>query len=182
MSRSVRRLAPYLFLLPGGLWLILFFVVPMLAMLSVSLQEGSLSTGYSLTWNFDVYPQVIIGLEPPVRALVPLRLLVTGADAAHRLSAGLLHRLPRRHGQRTYLLLLVILPFFTAFIIRTLSWKLILADNGIVLGTLKDLGLFGAERAGPFHAGRRDRRADLQLPAVHGAAAVRRRWRRSTGT
>ena len=47
MSRRVRRLAPYLFLVPGGLWLILFFVVPMLVMASVSLQEGSLSTGYS---------------------------------------------------------------------------------------------------------------------------------------
>ena len=42
---------------------------------------------------------------------------------------------------KNFLLLLVILPFFTAFLIRTLSWKLILADNGFVLGTLKDLGL-----------------------------------------
>ena len=39
------------------------------------------------------------------------------------------------------LLLLVIMPFFTSFIIRTLSWKLILADNGFVLGTLKDVGI-----------------------------------------
>ena len=38
----------------------------------------------------------------------------------------------------------MILPFFTAFIIRTLSWKLILADNGFLLGTLKDLGLLDA--------------------------------------
>jgi spermidine/putrescine transport system permease protein len=44
---------------------------------------------------------------------------------------------------KNILLLLVILPFFSAFIIRTLSWKLILADNGFVLGTLKDLGILG---------------------------------------
>src|SRR6476659_8121600 len=59
MSRRVRQWAPYLFLVPGGLWLVLFFVVPMLVMLSVSLQQGSLSTGYQMTWNFGVYPQVI---------------------------------------------------------------------------------------------------------------------------
>jgi spermidine/putrescine transport system permease protein len=32
------------------------------------------------------------------------------------------------------------MPFFTSFIIRTISWKFILADQGFVLGTLKDLG------------------------------------------
>jgi spermidine/putrescine transport system permease protein len=42
---------------------------------------------------------------------------------------------------KNVLLLLVILPFFTSFLIRTLSWKLILADSGIVLGTLKEVGL-----------------------------------------
>jgi spermidine/putrescine transport system permease protein len=42
---------------------------------------------------------------------------------------------------KNVLLLLVILPFFTAYIIRTLSWKLILADSGFVLGSLKDFGI-----------------------------------------
>jgi spermidine/putrescine transport system permease protein len=45
---------------------------------------------------------------------------------------------------KNVLLLLVILPFFTAYIIRTLSWKLILADNGFVLGSLKDAGILEA--------------------------------------
>jgi spermidine/putrescine transport system permease protein len=38
-------------------------------------------------------------------------------------------------------LFLILLPFFVSFVIRTLSWQFILADNGIVLGPLKDLGL-----------------------------------------
>ena len=59
MPRRLRWLTPYLFLVPGGVWLILFFVVPMLVMASVSLQEGSLGTGFRLTWNFGVYPEVI---------------------------------------------------------------------------------------------------------------------------
>ena len=36
------RLTPYLLLLPGGLWLVVFFAVPMAIMLVISLQEGSL--------------------------------------------------------------------------------------------------------------------------------------------
>ena len=140
MSRSVRRLAPYLFLLPGGLWLVLFFVIPMLAMLSVSLQEGSLSTGYRLTWNFDIYRQVISDWSLQFGRSFLYALMVTGL--ALLLGYPLAYFIAFRGGRaKNYLLLLVILPFFTAFIIRTLSWKMILADNGMVLGTLKDLGL-----------------------------------------
>ena len=54
MGAAIRRLrwaVPYLFLLPGGLWLLVFFVVPMAVMASISLQTGSLGTGYALTWE-----------------------------------------------------------------------------------------------------------------------------------
>ncbi len=44
-------------------------------------------------------------------------------------------------GSRTLLLLIVVLPFFVSFVIRTLNWRMILSDNGMVFGTLKDLGL-----------------------------------------
>ena len=56
MRRRFGWLVPYLFLLPGGLWLLAFFVVPMVVMASISLQEGSLGTGLPLTWNFGIYP------------------------------------------------------------------------------------------------------------------------------
>ena len=39
------------------------------------------------------------------------------------------------------LLLIVVLPFFVSFVIRTLNWRMILSDNGMVFGTLKDIGL-----------------------------------------
>jgi len=140
MPRSVRRAAPYLFLIPGGLWLIVFFVVPMLAMLSVSLQEGSLSTGYTQTWNFGIYPQVLSDWSLQFGRSFIYALLVTGLALA--LGYPMAYFIAFRGGRaKNYLLLLVILPFFTAFIIRTLSWKMILADNGMVLGTLKELGL-----------------------------------------
>jgi len=140
MPRRLRRSTPYLFLLPGSLWLVAFFVVPMVVMASVSLQEGSLGSGYSLTWNFPIYGQVLSDWAPQiVRSLwyalaVTVLTLLIGYPIAYTIAF-------RGGRAKTILLLLVILPFFTAFIIRTLSWKLILADNGFLLGSLKDLGL-----------------------------------------
>ena len=48
MSRLRRNLAPYLLVLPGGLWLLLFFAVPMITMLSLSLQQGDIVKALSL--------------------------------------------------------------------------------------------------------------------------------------
>jgi spermidine/putrescine transport system permease protein len=134
------RLAPYLLLLPGVGWLIVFFVIPMAIMLGVSLQEGSLDTGYTLTWNVGIYPEVIgefwelivrsIGFAVATTVLT----LLIGFPMAYTIAF---------HGGRlkNALLLVVILPFFVSFVIRTLNWRMILSDNGILFGTLKDLGL-----------------------------------------
>ncbi len=140
MPRSLRRWAPYLFLLPGGLWLVVFFVVPMLVMLAVSLQEGTLSTGYQMTWNFGIYLEVVSDWAPQLGRSIVYALIVTAATLL--IGFPIAYTIAVRGGRmKNVLLLLVILPFFTAYIIRTLSWKLILADNGFLLGTLKDLGL-----------------------------------------
>ena len=140
MPRRLRWLTPYLFLFPGGLWLLMFFVVPMLVMASLSLQEGSLSSGFRLTWNFPIYAQVIFDWSQQFirslyyAALVTALTLLIGYPMAYTIAF--------RGGRfKTLLLLLVILPFFTSFLIRTLSWKLILADNGVLLAGLRDAGL-----------------------------------------
>jgi len=138
--RRLRRAAPYLFLIPGGVWLVAFFVVPMIVMFSVSLQEGSLGTGFQMTWNFGIYPEVIAGASAQIIRSIVYALAVTALTLL--IGYPIAYTIAFRGGRfKNILLLLVILPFFTAFIIRTLSWKLILADNGFVLGTLKDLGL-----------------------------------------
>ena len=74
---------------------------------------------------------------------------------------------------KNLMLVLVIAPFFTSFLVRTLSWKLILADDGFVVNTLQCRAPPRRRRPAARHAGRGDRRPDLQLPAVHGAAALR---------
>ncbi len=137
--RRHRGLIPYLFLVPGGLWLILFFVVPLITTASVALQEGSLGTGYRLTFNFGIFLEAVQRWDTQLVRSLEFGLIVTGLTML--IGYPMAYTIAFRGGRyNSILLLLVILPFFTAYIIRTLSWKLILADNGFVLGNLKDIG------------------------------------------
>ncbi|HEY7738034.1 MAG TPA: ABC transporter permease [Candidatus Limnocylindria bacterium] len=140
MTTDRRRWVPYALLAPGAIWLVLFFALPMAFMLLVSLQQGSLSQGYELTWNFAIYPEVLgqyweLMLRSVVFAfLTTLITLLIGYPMAYTIAF--------RGGRfKNALLLIVVMPFFVSFVIRTLNWKMILADNGLLFGTLKDLGL-----------------------------------------
>jgi spermidine/putrescine transport system permease protein len=136
----MRRLTPYLLLLPGAAWLLLFFAIPMGFMLTQSLAQGTVDTGFRLTWNFGIYSQVIgefwglfVRSAGYALATTVLTLLI-GYPMAYTIAF---------HGGRlkNALLLIVVLPFFVSFVIRTLNWRMILSDNGILFGTLKHFGL-----------------------------------------
>lgn len=133
-------LIPYLFLVPGGLWLIAFFVIPLFMTASVSLQEGSLATGYRLTFNFGIFPEAVGRWSDQLIRSLQYGLIVT--VLAMLIGYPMAYTIAFRGGRyKNILLLLVIMPFFTSFIIRTISWKFILADQGFVLGTLKEIGI-----------------------------------------
>jgi spermidine/putrescine transport system permease protein len=136
-TRLGKRLAPYLLILPGGGWLLIFFLIPIVFMASVSLQTGSLEEGFRLTWHFSTYLDVLKQYHVQF-----VRSLAYGSIAT---AATLLVAYPMAywiafHGGRhkTTFLLLLLLPFFVSFVIRTLAWQFILSDDGLVLGTLKD--------------------------------------------
>ena len=135
-----RGLIPYLFLVPGGLWLIVFFVIPLITTASVALQEGSLSAGYRLTFNFGIFADSIGRWNTQLLRSLQFGLIVT--VLAMLIGYPMAYTIAFRGGRyKNILLLLVIMPFFTSFIIRTISWKFILADQGFLLGSLKDLGI-----------------------------------------
>ena len=139
--RSLRRgLTPILLLLPGGGWLVLFFAVPMAFMLILSLEQGTFNTGYHLTWNFGIYPEVIGQYWGLYARSVSFALIATALTLA--IGYPVAYTIAFRGGRlKNGLLLLVVLPFFVSFVIRTLNWRMILSDNGIVFGFLKDLGI-----------------------------------------
>jgi len=140
--RHHRGLIPYLFLLPGGLWLTIFFLIPILTMATVTLQEGSLGSGFRMTFNFGIFPEAIGRWDDQLLRSLQYGLIVTALTLL--IGYPMAYTIAFRGGRfKTILLLLVIMPFFTSFIIRTISWKFILADQGFLLGTLKDWGLLG---------------------------------------
>jgi spermidine/putrescine transport system permease protein len=129
-----------LLLAPGLLWLLFFFLVPMYYMGRVSLEEGTIFTGYEFAWNFETYTDALATYDTQlVRSF-----LYAGAATAIALMIGypLAYVIAFRGGRwKTALLLLVIVPFFVTYLIRTLSWQTILADSGAVVDVLKAIGL-----------------------------------------
>lgn len=140
MRSLSRGVAPLLLLLPGTAWLVVFFAVPMAFMLLISLQQGTFDTGYRLTWNFGIYPEVMRQYwELYVRSAV---FAVTATLLTLAIGYPVAYTIAFRGGRlKNALLLMVVLPFFVSFVIRTLNWRMILSDNGMVFGFLKDLGV-----------------------------------------
>ena len=54
----LRSATPYLLLLPGLLWLVVFFAAPSLQMFLYSVSTGSVDTGYHVTWSFGAFERI----------------------------------------------------------------------------------------------------------------------------
>jgi spermidine/putrescine transport system permease protein len=135
-----RRLLPWLFLGPGLLWLLIFFLYPLLNQASVSLMSGDPEHGYTLTWAFHTYWDAISTYkEQFIRSIVyafaaTVLCLVIALPLAYfaAFHAG---------RWRPLILLLIVLPFFMSYVLRTVAWQLILSDDGWVVNRLRDIGL-----------------------------------------
>jgi spermidine/putrescine transport system permease protein len=141
MPARLRKAAlPYLLLLPGLGWLLLFFVVPLAYMAIESLKTGTIDTGFQLTWEFSNYTDVLSNYDEQFlrsfeyAGLATVLALLIGYPLAYVIAT-------RGGRYRNALLLAVIVPFFVTYLIRTLSWETILADSGLVIKTLRSIGI-----------------------------------------
>jgi spermidine/putrescine transport system permease protein len=142
--RAGARLAPYYLVLPGWLWLALFFVVPTFVMISVSTQTGDIVSGFRQTFHWQNYSdgwdryheQFIRSIEYGL--IATLLCLVIGFPVAYWIAF-------RGGAHKSSLLFLLLLPFFVSFVIRTQSWNFMLADNGIILTPLRDWGIVSSD-------------------------------------
>ena len=146
-GRARRSWTPYLLLIPGLLFLFVFFGVPLFALASQSLQSrppGAELGVYEQTWSFSNYVDAV----SQYRAHFIRAFAFAGAATVLALLIGypLAYAIAFRAGRwRNVLLVLVIAPFFTSFILRTIAWKQILADEGPVVAVLKDLHLLAPD-------------------------------------
>ena len=136
----------YLLLLPGALWLAVFFVVPLFSLVSTSLYDptGSLETGYQMTGYVANYTTVLEDYsEQFIRSMV-----YAGLATVFCIFLGypLAYAIAFKAGRwKNLMLVAVIAPFFTSFLIRTISWQLLLADQGWIVETLKFLHVLGPD-------------------------------------
>jgi spermidine/putrescine transport system permease protein len=137
------RARAWALLAPGSLWLVLFFAVPILIMASYSVMErgtyGGVESGFTLEAYarfFDPLYLRILGRTVVLAAVTTLLCLVVGYPLAYAIAAA---------GRwKNALLFLVVLPFWTSFLVRTYAIMFLLRDTGLVNSALMAIGLTDA--------------------------------------
>jgi spermidine/putrescine transport system permease protein len=130
------RAVPYLLLAPGLLWLVIFYVIPAVQMFTYSVSTGTLETGFEMTFTPDAYVEAINQFGRQFLNSI----LYGGAATLLTLAIGfpVAYTIAFRGGRyKNLILFLVIAPFFTSFLIRTISWKILLGDEGPLLAPLR---------------------------------------------
>jgi len=132
---------PYLLLLPGMAWLAIFFLVPMVYLGKTSLEQGLFPT-FTFQWAWGNFHDAISLYQTQfVRSFEYAGLATVIALVG---SYPLAYWIAFRGGRwKNLFLLLVIAPFFVTYLIRTLAWETILADDGVVANTMRHLHLLG---------------------------------------
>jgi spermidine/putrescine transport system permease protein len=130
----------YVLLLPGIVWLTLFFVAPLGFLGYQSLQTGTFDTGYTFDWAFSNYWNAISDYHEQFVRSIGYAATATVLDFV--IAFPLAYFVAYKAGRyKNAMLLLIVLPFFMSFLLRTVAWQLILADNGWVVSRLQDVGL-----------------------------------------
>jgi spermidine/putrescine transport system permease protein len=128
--------APWFLLGPGILWLAILFIFPTIWMLLISLSSGDIESGFRLTFTTSAYSTALSQFSRQFvnsitfGSIATVLCFVIGFPVAYTIAF-------RGGRYKNLILFLVIAPFFTSFLIRTISWKILLGDNGPLLSWLK---------------------------------------------
>jgi spermidine/putrescine transport system permease protein len=139
-----KALAPYGLLQPGALFLALFYLAPLWALLvtSLSSKESRFAVETTFDWSFDNYVDAFTDFGPQFQraflygGTATILTIIIGYPMAYVIAF---------YGGRwrNVLLGLVVVPFFTSYLIRTIAWSSLLADEGPVLAIIEAVGLDG---------------------------------------
>jgi spermidine/putrescine transport system permease protein len=146
-SRRRSKIAPYLMVLPALAYLGIFFVVPFFSLARTSLSEtgGSIYLPtLTFAWDFGNYTDAFSQYRDQIFRSFGYAFVATVLCLV--LAFPLAYVIAFKAGRFKNLILgLVILPFFVTFLIRTIAWKTILADDGWVVNALGTIGLLPSE-------------------------------------
>ena len=117
-----------LLILPASLWYLLLLVVPLVIVVVFSFGTRAPDGGYQAAFSFDNYQTLIKRPGPFIDSLF---IAVTGTALCVLIGFPLAYFLATRAGKRkTLLLVLLIIPFWTSFLVRTIAWLIILGPDG----------------------------------------------------
>ncbi|MEH3128621.1 MAG: ABC transporter permease [Mycolicibacterium neoaurum] len=146
-SRQRSKIAPYLMILPALAYLAIFFVVPFVTLARTSLSSSGGSVylpTLTFDWNFGNFVDAFMLYKDPILRSFGYAAMATVLCLL--LAFPLAYVIAFKAGRFKNLILgLVILPFFVTFLIRTIAWKTILADEGWVVSALGSIGLLPDE-------------------------------------
>jgi spermidine/putrescine transport system permease protein len=146
-SRQRSKIAPYLMIAPALIYLAIFFVWPVisLAMTSLSTAGGSVFLPtMEFGWKFSNYSEAFSKYQDQI--LRSFGYAIVATLVCLLLAYPLAYVIAFKAGRYKNLILgLVILPFFVTFLIRTIAWKTILADDGWVVSALGSVGLLPSD-------------------------------------
>jgi spermidine/putrescine transport system permease protein len=137
-----QRAVPYALLGPGGIYLLFAFMIPLGIVVYTSLQSGGIldPNGFQFTWNWSNYTDSLSRYDTIY--LRSVRYSAIATVAAILLAYPMAYWIAFYGGRwKSTLFFLILLPFFVSFVIRTVQWKFLLGDNGLILEPLKNLGL-----------------------------------------
>jgi spermidine/putrescine transport system permease protein len=138
-----RGSTPYLLLAPGIFWLAIFFLIPLGFLGYQSLQSG-IFPDFKFTWEFSNYSDAVSNYHTQLLRSFLYAGIATVACLV--LAYPLVYWIAFRSGPwRNLFLLFIIAPFFVTYLVRTLAWLNILADQGPVVGILRDLHILAPD-------------------------------------
>ena len=123
------------------LWLAIFFLIPMGFLAYQALQSG-LFPHFRFTWEFANFSSALSGYHTQLvrsfmyAGIATLACLLLGYPLAYWIAF-------RAGPWRNLFLLFIVAPFFVTYLVRTLAWLNILADQGPVVRVLRDLHVLG---------------------------------------
>lgn len=128
------------FLLPTRVWLAVLLAAPLVVICAYSALTRGAYGGVSLPWTAENYTRFF---DPLYAAILLRSLLMAAAATALCLLLGfpLALFISRAQRRRGLYLFLVILPFWTSFLVRTYAWLFLLRDTGLVNTALLGLGM-----------------------------------------
>jgi len=135
------RSSKYYLLLPSYFWVIVFFILPLILLFTISFASKQTYGGYEINFHLDNYARAI----DPIYLKIAIRTFfysITTTIFCFLLGYPIAYYISFTDGfKKVVLMFLILLPFWTNFLIRVYSWNTILGSYGLINSSLISLGV-----------------------------------------